>query len=197
MKFWKRKKETKVAKVATMQGPWHERGSKGQVKGGKGESRACWTCGETEHIAAWCRKGGNKILYAIDQDYSENVEETLDNDEELQAWCLSAESVNEHWQQVISRRDKRKVKKANQASSLSLENSQHSNSKKIIEVKDRWVQVRVIMDSGVAGHVMLEGMFPRVRFEHKTSPKRFVAANVEQIRDSGEKLFQSRPMREF
>ena len=48
-------------------------------------SRTCWTCGKTGHIAAWCRKGGNTNLYAIDEDESEHVEKTPDNDEELQA----------------------------------------------------------------------------------------------------------------
>ena len=43
------------------------------------------------------------------------------------------------------------------------------------------VRVRVTMDSGVAGHVMLDGLFPRVKFERKTSPNIFVAANGEQI----------------
>ena len=43
------------------------------------------------------------------------------------------------------------------------------------------------MDSGAAGHVMLETMFPRLKLERKTSPKKFVAANGEQIRDLGEK----------
>ena len=33
---------------------------------------------------------------------------------------------------------------------------------------------------------MLEGMFPRVKFERKTAPTKFVAANGEQIRDVGE-----------
>ena len=37
------------------------------------------------------------------------------------------------------------------------------------------------------GHVMLEGTFPRVELEQKTSPQRFVAANGEQIRDLGER----------
>ena len=59
--------------------------------------------------------------------------------------------------------------------------------KKIVEVKDRWVKARVTMDSGATGHVMLEAMFPRVKLERKTSPKKFVAANGEQIRDLGEK----------
>ena len=40
----------------------------------KGETITCWTCNKTGHIAAWCRKGGNKHLYAIDEDDSENVE---------------------------------------------------------------------------------------------------------------------------
>ena len=43
------------------------------------------------------------------------------------------------------------------------------------------------MDSGAAGHVMLEAMFPRVKLERKTTPKKFVAANGEQIKDLGEK----------
>ena len=37
---------------------------------------------------------------------SENIEETPDNDEELQAWCLLEESDNEQWQEVVSSEDK-------------------------------------------------------------------------------------------
>ena len=43
-------------------------GGKGQEKGGKGETNTCCTCGKTGHIAAWCRKGGNKNLHAKDED---------------------------------------------------------------------------------------------------------------------------------
>ena len=43
------------------------------------------------------------------------------------------------------------------------------------------------MDSGAVGHVMPEGMFPRIKLERKTSPKRFVATNGAHIRDLGEK----------
>ena len=68
-----------------------------------------------------------------------------------------------------------------------MENRQCSSSKKIIEVKDRWVEARVTVDSGAAGHVMLEGMFPRVKLERKTASKKFVAPNGEQTRDFGEK----------
>ena len=49
------------------------------------------------------------------------------------------------------------------------------------------VKVRVTMDSGAAGHVMRETMFPHVKLERKTSPKKFVAANGEQIKDLGAK----------
>ena len=56
-----------------------------------------------------------------------------------------------------------------------------------MEVKDKWVKVRVTMDSGAARRLMLETMFPRVKLERKTSPKKFVAANGEQVKDLGEK----------
>ena len=62
-----------------------KKGGKGQEKGGKGETRTCWTCGKAGHIAAWCRKGGNENMCAIDEDDSENVEESAENEEDLQA----------------------------------------------------------------------------------------------------------------
>ena len=42
-------------------------------KGGKGETRTCWMCGKTGHIAAWCRKGGKRNLYAMDEDDREDI----------------------------------------------------------------------------------------------------------------------------
>ena len=57
---------------------------------------------------------------------------------------------------------------------------------KVIEVKDRWLKVRVTMDAGAAGHVVLEAMF-HVKLERKTSSKKFVASNGEQIKDLVEK----------
>ena len=59
--------------------------------------------------------------------------------------------------------------------------------KKVVEVRDKWAKVKVTMDSGAAGHVMPETMFPQVKLERKTSPKKFVAANGEKIKDLGEK----------
>ena len=49
------------------------------------------------------------------------------------------------------------------------------------------MKARVTLDSGVAVHVMLEGMITRVKLEFKIVPKKFVAANDEQITDMGEK----------
>ena len=111
--------------------------AKGRRKGGKGETRTCWTCGKTGHIAAWCRKGSKKNLYAIDEDDSENVEESAEDEDDLQAWCLLEESENEQWQEVISRRNKQGVKRANQASLLSVESSQSLSPKKIVEVRGK------------------------------------------------------------
>ena len=133
-----------------------KKGGKGQEKGGKGETRTCWTCGKTGHIAAWCRKGGNNNLHAIGEDDSENVKESAENEEDLRARCLLEESDNEQWQEVISTRSKQRAKKANQAPPSSVESSHSLSPKKIVEVKDKCVKVRVTMDSGTAGHVMPE-----------------------------------------
>ena len=112
-----------------------------------------------------------QVLCAVDEDDGENAEESTENEDYLQAWCLLEESENEQWQEVISKQNKRRVKKDKQASLLSMENSHTSNPKKIVEVKDKWVNVRVTMDSGAVGHVMPETMFPRVMLERKTTPK--------------------------
>ena len=127
-------------------------------------------------------------MYANDEEDSEHVEEANDSEEDVQAWCLLEESEDdEQWQEVVSKREKQKMKTANQASLLSVESSHNSKTKEIIEVKHRWVNVGVTLDSRAAGHVMPDTVFPRVKLERKTSPKKFVAANGEQIRDVGEK----------
>ena len=85
-------KGTMVTKLAWQKVSGKE-GGKVQEKGGKGEGRTCWTCGKAGHIAAWCRKGDNKNLFAIDED-SEHIEEAHDSEEDLQAWCLLEENEN-------------------------------------------------------------------------------------------------------
>ena len=112
---------------------------------------------------------------------------------------LATKNICKHgvcWKRVkmssISRRDKQSAKTASQPSLLSAESSLNSSPKKIIEVNDRCVKARVTMDSEAARHVMREGMFPRVRLERKTSPKRFVAANDQRL---GGKYFSTQDKR--
>ena len=76
-------------------------------------------------------------MCAIDEDDSEH-EETNDSEEVLQAWCLLEECENEQRQDVVSKRQKQKMKKANPASLLSEESSHNLKTKEIIEVKDTW-----------------------------------------------------------
>ena len=64
-----------------------------------------WTYDKARHIAAWRQKRDYNNLSINDEDKSEFIEETLDNDEELQAWYLLAESEYELWQEAFSRRD--------------------------------------------------------------------------------------------
>ena len=158
--------------------PWQKgsgkKGGKGQEKGGKGETGTCWTCGKTGHTVAWRRKGGNTNLYAID----ENIEESADNEEDMQAWCLLGESENEQWQEVISRRDKQRTKKVKSSVTVERgEQSQFESEEDCGGERQVGESQGVTMDSGAAGHVMLETMFPHVKLERTTSPKKFVAAN--------------------
>lgn len=52
------------------------------------------------------------------------------------------------------------------------------------------MKVRATMDPGAAGHVMLEGMFPRAKLERKNAPKKSVATIGEYIRALGDKTTQ-------
>ena len=78
-----------------------------------------------------------------------------------------------------------------------MESSHNFKAKEFIEVKDRWVKVRGTTDSGAAGHVMPETMFPRVKLERKTSSKKIVAANGDESETSVKRKFRSKQKREF
>ena len=56
-----------------------------------------------------------------------------------------------------------------------------------MEVKDNWVDIRAIMDTRLAGHVMLAEMCPRVKLNRTSTTQKFVAAYGEKINDLGEK----------
>ena len=91
MEFWEGSESERKEKV-----------SKEQEKGGKGETEAYWTCGKAGYIAAWCRKACNNNLYATDEDDNENVEEAIDKEEDLQAWCLLMSSGRQDSQSSVT-----------------------------------------------------------------------------------------------
>ena len=76
-------------------------------------------------------------MYAVDEDENENIEESVEEEDDLQAWCLLDESESEQWREVIHKRSKKKAKKDNQSSLLSVENSQSVGSRKVVETKDK------------------------------------------------------------
>ena len=160
---------------------------KGKKRVAKEIPRTCWTCGKTGHIAAWCRKGGNNKLYAVDEDDGENAEESTENEEDLQAWCLLEESENEQWQEVISKQSKRRVKKDNQASPLSIENSHHSKSEEDCGGERQAGESQSRHGFWSCGPRDAGKRCFHVKLERKTTPKKFVAANGERIKDLGEK----------
>ena len=105
------------------------------------------------HIAAWYRKGGNKNLYVT---WTKMTARTPRSQLRMKRICRHGvywkRVRHEQWKEVISRRSKQRAKKVNQASLLSVESSHSLSPKKIVEVKDKWVQVRTTTDSGAAGH---------------------------------------------
>ena len=60
-----------------------------------------------------------------------------------------------------------------------MENKSCASPRKVIEVKDSWVDIRGTMDTGAAGLVMPAEMFQRVKLDRTTATKKFVAANGE------------------
>ena len=72
-----------------------EKGSKGQEKSGKGKPEHAGLEVKQDTLQRGVEKGGNNNLKAIYEDDNEKVEETSDNDEDLQAWSWLDESENE------------------------------------------------------------------------------------------------------
>ena len=57
--------------------------------------------------------------------------------------------------------------------------------RKVIEVKDNWVNIRVTMDTGAAWRLLLAEMFPRVKLDRTST-------TGERIKDLGEKTIRVR-----
>ena len=104
-------------------------------------------------------------------DISEEVQE---DDDELHAWCLLEESKSKQWQEVVNKNSKLKSKKVAHESQLSVENKSCASPRKVIEVKDSWVNIMATMDTGAVGHVMPAEMFLRVKLDRTTTTKKFL-----------------------
>ena len=100
-----------------------QRSKTGGKKGGKGgETRVCWSCGKTGHIAANCVKGSwNMSRKAVEEDKEDISEEVHEDEDELHAWCLLEVSESEQWQEVTSKKSKLKTKKFAHESLLSVQ----------------------------------------------------------------------------
>ena len=141
-----------------------KKGGKGQEKGGKGDSRTCWTCGKTGHIAAWCRKGVNK-------NYTLLTKMTV------------KESENEQWQEVISKAEQEKGEEGQ--STVTVEHGEQSQFK---SEEDCGRERQVGKSQSHHGFWSCRPRDARNdEVERKTTPKKFVAADGEQIKDLGEK----------
>ena len=70
---------------------------------------------------------------------------------------------------------------------LSVENNACVPPRKVLEVKDIWVNIRATLDTGAAGHVKPAEMFPRVKLDRTSTTKIFSAADGERIQDLGER----------
>ena len=147
------------------------KGEKGANRAGKGKrSKTGGKKGKREVAKVTSEFAGvvgswNKSLNAVEEDKGDISEEVHEDKNELRAWCLLEESENEQWQVVTSKKSKLKLKKLDHVSLLSVE----ASPRKVIEVKDNWVNIRATMDTGAAGHVVPADMFPRVKLDRTST----------------------------
>ena len=98
----------------------------------------------------------------------------------------------------MGRSDQQKKTPQTEESHACVQHSEGSSSQKRIEEEDNWVTVRVIMDFGAAGDLMLAGIFPHVKLEHKTAPKEFFWKLLVNHSEAWvRRLFHSRHTRKF
>ena len=112
--------------------PRGKKGGKGEEKGGKGDTRDCWSCGKTGHIAArGTKESWNRSLNAVEEDTGDISEEVREDEDELHAWCLLEDSETEQWQEVSSKKSKLKMKKFAHESLVSVENNSCASPKSL------------------------------------------------------------------
>ena len=184
-----RVKQERIVLERDSGGPRPEaRKGKGQEKGGKGDIRVCWSCGEPGHIAANCvKERWNRSLNAVEEDKGDISPEVREGGDGLCAWCLLEESENEQWQEVASKKSKLKSREVAHESLLSVENKSCASPKKVIEVKDNWVNIRATVDTKAARHSMPAEMFLRVKLDRTTATEIRCSKWRRNIEDLGEK----------
>ena len=90
---------------------WNEKGGKGGQGGGKTPGRKAAARKEVKGKRKAAREKPERVGRAARQDtwqLGAGGEESSENEEDLQAWCILEESESEQWQEVISRRSKTK-----------------------------------------------------------------------------------------
>ena len=132
----------------------------------------------------------------MEEDQSDIGEEVHQDDDELHAWCLLEESENEQRPKVTCKKTKLKMKKFAHESLPSVEGNSCASPRKVIEVKDNWVNIRATMGTEAAGPVMPAQMFPRVKLDRTTTTKKFIAANGDKSKTWVRKRYHSSPLKE-
>ena len=124
-----------------------KKGGKGQEKGGQGDTRVCGSCGKTGHTAANCTKGSwDRSLNAVGADEGDIREEVHEDEDELNPWCLLEESENEQRREVTRKKSKLKMRKHFPWFIAECRKQFLRVSKNVVEVKDKWVNIRAKMD---------------------------------------------------
>ena len=142
----------------------------GTEGGGKGDSSICWTCGKADT---------SQLQQELAMGDKES--ETVEN---LQACCLLEESEHEQWQEVISRKD---TKTEESCACLTAECGRQSrfDSQEHNPSEERTSKGQGPKRFWTCRTVTPKGMFPHVKLERNSAPKKFVAADGEQIRELG------------
>ena len=71
----------------------------------------CWNCGAKRHFAAMCPKSQSMALNALDEADENILMEVHENEDWLHAWCTLEDSESEQWQEVISKQERKTLKK--------------------------------------------------------------------------------------
>ena len=95
-----------------------KKGSKGQEEVAQEKRGHVGRAARQKTLQLGARKEATRICTQQMKMTVKTSRELAEDKDDLQAWCLLEENENEQWQEVMSRRNKQRVKRANQASLL-------------------------------------------------------------------------------